>query len=478
MLEGHEPKEEHALAVAFFGFASYSGVFSAYPDGTVHIWDSGQSGQPTETWRAPLKHRANAAAFSHDGLRVAFYLEDGALLIRALDRTYAVLKFILGHEGVSSVDFSHDGSMIVSGFQDGMTRIYEIDATCRVALFEGHTGTVRSAKFSPDDRCIATGSDDETVRIWDATARETSEEARSHTKAVSWVTISPDGSRVASCSNDDKHIHIWDANNGSLLKSYKQHESEHISSVVFSRDSLEVVCGDYDGRVRIWDITGNGDMYTMDSTHGSSIDLVALSPDGTRILSLAQRDTMKTWHYERKTHLVSIEISKQLRHVVFSPDNSRLASMDADGIVQVYDIDTLRTVTSFEAFDKRLEVLSLEFSLDGKYIRCGTFEEICVWNAETGGRFAIEMAPVAYVTQMDTPVISCDSEGWLWLTRLSSSFPLRLCWIPPSRRPRSNSKTRALAWASTKVAMGSRNGMVSFLDVSSHPSFRKYSARR
>jgi WD40 repeat protein len=124
---------------------------------------------------------------------------------------------------------------------------------------------------------------------------------------------------------------------------------------------------------------------------------VAVSPDGTRIVSASKDQTVKIWDAATGKEALTFQVKTPygLPNLVFSPDGRRIAGSYFEGPIKVWDAATGKEITSINW--QTGAILSVAFSPDGKRIVSfgGDFNdqqqmtqsfpgEVKVWDATTG----------------------------------------------------------------------------------------------
>jgi len=174
--------------------------------------------------------------------------------------------------------------------------------------------------------------------------------------------------------------------------------------------------------------------------HADSVGSVAFSPDGKRIVSGSDDNTIRVWNAETGA-VVSGPFeghTRSVNSVAFSPDGKRIVSGSWNKTIRVWNAETGAVVSGpFEGHIGSVNTVAL--SPDGGCIVSGSVDEtIRVWN--------LEQPPSAGFT--DASILD---NGWM----LGAAAEL-LFWVPPSYhvglwRP---GNTAVIAEHSTKLDLG------------------------
>ena len=185
-----------------------------------------------------------------------------------------------------------------------------------------------------------------------------------------------------SCPND---LRGWEWNRLNYISDQSiitiRGHQDTVNSVALSPDGKRIISGSSDNTVKLWDAETSTEVMTMRG-HTSSVVAVAFSPDGKQIASGSHDRTVRVWDASSGKELMTL-IGHQtaILSVRFSPDANRIVSGSYDDTVKVWDAKTGIQAMTLHG----LEINSVAFSPDGKQIvSCDVWGEIKVWDAVTG----------------------------------------------------------------------------------------------
>jgi WD40 repeat protein len=263
-------------------------------------------------------------------------------------------------------------------------RLWETGLT----MLHGHTSYVYPVPYSPDVRRIASGSWDRTARLWDARTGEP-RATFPHPTVVRALAFSPDGSWLVSACDREEKLRIWNVTTGRPQKEVPVRGGFHLA-VAVSPNGARIAAADRHEGVSIMEAATGRQVASLPlPTAWLEKRALAYSPDGRRLAGTAadprEIAIWDTQTYQRVGLLAGHEAT--VNSVAFSRDGRRLVSASSDRTVRVWDVATWECVAVLNGHTD--EVFTAAFHPGGtRLASAGRDRAIWLWDLATGQEVA------------------------------------------------------------------------------------------
>jgi len=285
----------------------------------------------------------NAVTVTPDSVNVISGASDGTIRVWDIDsgREIAVMREPAGR--VESLAVTPDGQRVIAGSNDGTVSIWEWRSGRLVATFGGHAGIVGAVSCSRDGRRAASASEDGTIRLWDLQRLAPVSVLEGHTGRVNGVAFTPDGRRVVSASSDQT-LRVWDVETGAELARLDSSWGQYALDI--SADGRTVISGSMMVPIA-WDLASGTRSAILTTTYGplddTSVDAVAITPDGTKVITASYR-VVRVWDLERDYPSSNLATwtghESSVQDVAVSPDGRWAVSASLDATIRVWSLSS------------------------------------------------------------------------------------------------------------------------------------------
>jgi WD40 repeat protein len=271
------------------------------------------------------------------------------------------------------------------------------DAPARDLL--GHSDTVRFIAMQSDGARMASCSQDRTVIVWKAGSWNMERILAGHDGVVRQVHLAAD--MLLSCSSDET-VRLWNLETGRCKFVLKGHGTDVRGCAMSSDGSVGYSCG-FDKKVRKWDLA-TGKQTAALSGHTDKVFGVATAADGSWALSCSWDKTLRLWDAQRQagaagpeatgalltmvspSEPAAVEASdqgKEMLCVALTGDGSRVVSCSVDGAVRIWDAESAEQLHKCTGHTDW--VWGLSVTLDGaRAASCSRDFTARVWDVREG----------------------------------------------------------------------------------------------
>ena len=262
--------------------------------------------------------------------------------------------------------------------------VYVCVCVCRiVSLWDLKTGQhlydltdctdVTCVHVADEGRLLVTGSEDHRVRIWDLETPPIPQTTKVGSGNVRAVSVSPCGGYCA-VGGEGGVVVVCELD---TLKAVQRLEEEahsgSVNHIVVLRDARTVITAAEDGLLRSWDGEEGKCLQVFGASGGTAATCVAVSHDGTLIMSGDRAGKVVMWSAKSGKNLRSFADHKQaVVGVGFARGNAhhQMVSASADGVLCLRDFVSGKMVG--ESRLHKEELLCLALSPDSNFLVTGS----------------------------------------------------------------------------------------------------------
>lgn len=297
------------------------------------------------------RERILVMACAPDGSSFAAGGEDGTVWVWNWNGTL-ICSAAAHKKPIYALAYSPESSKIATAGSDRTIRLLNSKNALEAGIFSGHLDIVTSLVFAPNDATMISGSLDGDICCWDLTRHKPSRKFKAHSAGVTSLSISQDGKLLVSTGYANhkygninmEHcdsLYVWNPQNHQRLRFF----NVLASMAVISPDNSEItyfgervlVTADAKGSVIIDQTKTHGFLRLDDGKpevrlpHNKTFDNIAYLPNGSFLATINSR-RIQIWDAAtgKEAHeFVGLQADK----MVFSPDGSRIAFAQPDGVI-------------------------------------------------------------------------------------------------------------------------------------------------
>lgn len=356
-----------------------------------------------------FKNQVRCIQFSPDGTHFAIaagrFVEVWKTPDMAEDRQFAPFvryRVYAGHyDDVTAVSWSSDSRFILSASKDMTARIFSLhseDKHVKMSL-AGHRDYVVSAFFDATQELIYTVSKDGAIFRWEYTERPGEEDLKEEEKTMSWRIIAKNffhsEAAVRCCTFHSKsNLFIVGFGNGEFrlyempsftLIQQLSMGSNGVSTISINSTGEWIAFGSKNlGQLLVYEWQSESYILRQQG-HFDSMNALAYSPDGSRIVTASDDGKIKIWDIVSGFCLATFdEHQSSVTGVVFAKKGQVMFSSSLDGTVRAWDLIRFRNFRTFTS-TSRIQFSSVAVDPSGEIVAAGSLDnfDIQVWSVQT-----------------------------------------------------------------------------------------------
>ncbi|KAL4815360.1 WD40-repeat-containing domain protein [Aspergillus spinulosporus] len=316
---------------------------------------------------------------------------------------FVLHRDLAGHfDEVQHIEWSSDSRFLLTASKDLTARVWSLDPEdgFEPTTLSGHRQGVRAAFFSADQESIYTVSRDCALFRWEYVSKK-DPDTMEDVAEPRWRIVKkdffqqPHATVKCAAFHAASNLLVVGFSNG-LFGLYELPEFNTIHLLSVSQSNIDVVSinksGEWlafgsskFGQLLVWEWQSESYILKQQG-HLDSMNALAYSPDGQRIVTAADDGKIKVWDVKSGFCIVTFtEHTSGVTACQFSKKGNVLFTSSLDGSVRAWDLIRYRNFRTFTA-PSRLSFSSLAVDPSGEVICAGSPDsfDIHVWSVQTG----------------------------------------------------------------------------------------------
>lgn len=217
----------------------------------------------------------------------------------------------------------------------------------------------------------------------------------------------------------------------SLLFEIDAHDDESVNSLAYTPDGLRLLSGSADNTARMWTIDTQEEVFELEA-HGGNVVSVAVHPDGERLMTGGEDAMWFMWDAERGTQEITNFEGQPIMNVTFSPQGTYYVYTTGATVAwaenAVLGTGELGNIRYYLQNPDESPILSLDVSPDESLIATGDEDGVIrLWDVLTGEIVTAFEVRDRYIYDLrfhpeDEIIASAEDDGVIYFSDFSGEI--------------------------------------------------------
>ncbi len=343
------------------------------------------------------KGKVNDLAFSPNGKH---FIVTGSMGIWVYDaRTYEHIALLTAdfknrsHISMDTIKFAQNGDTFFT-----LSRSHSSDGDL-IRIWDAYTGRTKTQfrvgqnsyifVLSPNGKTLAHLNRANRIQLWDTQTGEhkTTFDVKDHSK----ITFTPDGKQLVIANTKKTSIQFWDLDTRLITKTIQADEKHQVNWLAFISNTI-LATGKLNESVRFWSLST--DEHTDITLYGNIEyrGIAAFSPTTKWLASVTADGNVQLWSLVTgKSETIFTNNGSNISSIAFSADGLSIARASTDGNIYIVDVKTQKQLAKITGHTASITT-PLTFIDEGQMLASGGY----IWNLKTGQPKTIFIPDVAY----------------------------------------------------------------------------------
>jgi WD40 repeat protein len=343
--------------------------------GDVVVWDA-RSGAQTRSFST--NDLPSGFTLSPEGTRLAGQQVDGSVQVWDVATGSAVASLPRVDRDLAQMAWSRDGSRLFVASPSGQVAAWDARDQQLTEVIGGYTGPVNEVAWSPDGKVLAVSYVQGQLSLWDPqtwTVTQTWSGSPAQSLALAWK---PSTEKELLAVGGDSVV-IWNMASATPVRQLEG-DLRLVKALAWSPKGWQVAAGGVNGSVLIWEANTGQELRRIDAGH--PVDGIAWSPDEQQLIVFwadSSGEGLDVYDTQTGARLETPWTGSGIAHLAVSPDGTRAASL-ADR-VQVWNLATRQLLFNLGGAQSA-PLTSFAWSPEGTQI-AGAAQDVFLWDTST-----------------------------------------------------------------------------------------------